>query len=161
MEELVTRKVELDSTYAQAVLGINDDNLRVLNQQLGADIHARGTTVTLRGPVAAVAHATRVLDELESMARRGVPVGPDTVVHATRIMETEAPESVAKILGAEIVARRGKVIRPKPQASAATSTRSTTTPSRSASGLRVRARPTSRWRRRSKRCNPSRSNASS
>ena len=113
MEELVTRKVELDSTYAQAVLGINDDNLRVLNQQLGADIHARGTTVTLRGPVAAVAHATRVLDEIESMARRGVPVGPDTVVHATRIMETEAPESVADILGAEIVARRGKVIRPK------------------------------------------------
>ena len=52
MEELVTRKVELDSAYAQAVLGINDDNLRVLNQQLGADIHARGTTVTLRGPVA-------------------------------------------------------------------------------------------------------------
>ncbi|MDN8577191.1 PhoH family protein [Corynebacterium sanguinis] len=113
MEELVTRKVELDSAYAQAVLGINDDNLRVLNQQLGADIHARGTTVTLRGPVVAVAHATRVLDELESMARRGVPVGPDTVVHATRIMETEAPESVADILGAEIVARRGKVIRPK------------------------------------------------
>ena len=113
MEELVTRKVELDSAYAQAVLGVNDGNLRVLNQQLDADIHARGTTLSVRGRATAVAHATRVIDELESMARRGVPIGTDTVVHATRIMETEAPESVAEMLGAEIVARRGKVIRPK------------------------------------------------
>ena len=113
MEEPLTRKVELDAAQAQSVLGINDDNLRVLNQQLGANLHARGTTVTIRGAASDVAHATRVLEELESMARRGVPVGPDTVVHATRIMETEAPESVAEMLGAEIVARRGKVIRPK------------------------------------------------
>ncbi len=113
MEEPLTRKVELDAAQAQTVLGINDDNLRVLNQQLGANLHARGTTVTIRGAASDVAHATRVLEELESMARRGVPVGPDTVVHATRIMETEAPESVAEMLGAEIVARRGKVIRPK------------------------------------------------
>lgn len=113
MEELVTRKIDLDSAYAQSVLGINDENLRVLNQHLGADLHARGTTVTVRGEEHHVAHVLRVLDELESMARRGVPVTADTVVHATRIMENEAPESVAEILGEEIVARKGKVIRPK------------------------------------------------
>lgn len=109
----VTRKLDLDSAYAQSVLGINDANLRVLNTQLAANIHARGTTLTLRGTEAEVLHAARVVDELESMARRGVPVDRDTVVHATRIMESEAPESAADILGAEIVARRGKVIRPK------------------------------------------------
>lgn len=113
MEELVTRKIDLDSAYAQSVLGVNDENLRVLNQHLGADIHARGTTITVRGEDHRVAHVLRVLDELESMARRGVPITGDTVVHATRIMENEAPESVAEILGTEIVARKGKVIRPK------------------------------------------------
>ena len=113
MEELVTRKIDLDSAYAQSVLGINDENLRVLNQNLGVNVHARGTTVTVRGEDHRVAHVLRVLDELESMARRGVPVTADTVVHAVRIMETDAPESVAEILGAEIVARKGKVIRPK------------------------------------------------
>lgn len=113
MEELVTRKIDLDSAYAQSVLGINDENLRVINQQLAADIHARGTTVTVRGEEFAVAHVLRVLDELESMARRGVPITGDTVIHAARIMETDAPESAAEILGAEIVARKGKVIRPK------------------------------------------------
>ncbi len=113
MQNPVTRKLELDSAYAQAVLGVNDGNLRVLNRQLAADIHARGTTLTLRGDEADVAYAARVVDELESMARRGVPVDPDSVVHAARIMETDTPESASEILGAEIVARRGKVIRPK------------------------------------------------
>lgn len=109
----VTRKLDLDSAYAQAVLGVNDANLRVLNRQLAANLHARGTTLTVRGTEAEVVSAAQVVDELESMARRGVPVDQDTVVQAVRIMEAEAPESASEILGAEIVARRGKVIRPK------------------------------------------------
>ena len=113
MESLVTRNIELDSAYTQDVLGINDTNLRVLNQHLGADVHARGNAVTVRGPAVVVAHALRVLDELESMARRGVPITPDTVTHAISLMEVESPESVAELLGAEIISRRGKVIRPK------------------------------------------------
>lgn len=113
MEPLVTRNIELDSAYTQDVLGINDTNLRVLNQHLGADVHARGNAVTVRGPAVVVAHALRVLDELESMARRGVPITPDTVTHAISLMEVESPESVAELLGAEIISRRGKVIRPK------------------------------------------------
>lgn len=47
------------------------------------------------------------------MARRGVPLGVDTVIQAVRIMEAEAPGSVTNILGEEIISRRGKVIRPK------------------------------------------------
>ncbi|MBC3177796.1 PhoH family protein [Corynebacterium lujinxingii] len=113
MEEMVTRKVELDSAYAQSVLGINDDNLRVLDRYLDVEFHARGTTLSVRGEADQVAHALAVIEELESMARRGVPLGTDTVVEAVRIMEVEAPGSVAEILGEEIIARRGKVIRPK------------------------------------------------
>lgn len=113
MEEMVTRKVELDSAYAQSVLGINDDNLRVLDRYLDVEFHARGTTLSVRGEADQVAHALAVIEELESMARRGVPLGADTVVEAVRIMEAEAPGSVAEILGEEIIARRGKVIRPK------------------------------------------------
>ena len=113
MEEMVTRKVELDSAYAQSVLGINDDNLRVLENQLGVGFHARGTELTVKGHAGQAAHALRVVEELESMARRGVPLGVDTVVQAVRIMEAEAPGAVADILGEEIISRRGKVIRPK------------------------------------------------
>ena len=113
MAELVTRSHELDPEYAQAVLGINDSTLRTLNELLGADLFARGTTVTLRGPVEKVAYAARVLDEIQAMARRGIVITSDAVKHAVDIMATDMPESAAEILGREIIARRGKVIRPK------------------------------------------------
>ena len=113
MAELVTRSHELDPEHAQAILGVNDENLRTLNDLLGADVFARGTNVTLRGPVEDVAYAARVLDEVEAMARRGIVITADAVTHAVDIMASDAPESVADILGQEIIARRGKVIRPK------------------------------------------------
>jgi len=113
MAELVTRSYELDPELAQSVLGVTDENLRTLNEMLGVDLFARGTTVMLRGPVEDVAHATRVLSEIQAMARRGIVITADAVTHAVDIMATDMPESVAEILGQEIVARRGKIIRPK------------------------------------------------
>ncbi|WP_394280498.1 PhoH family protein [Corynebacterium sp.] len=111
--QVISHSVELDSAYAHAVYGTNDDNLRVLNNQLGIDLFARGSTVQLRGPAHLVARGIRVLEELESMARRGVVISPDAVAQAVDITVSEDPESAADILGSEIVARRGKVIRPK------------------------------------------------
>lgn len=113
MAELVTRSFELDPETAQAVLGVTDENLRTLNNVLGVDLFARGTTVMLRGPVEEVAHAARVLSEIEAMARRGIVITADAVTHAVDIMAADMPESAAEILGQEIVARRGKIIRPK------------------------------------------------
>lgn len=113
MAELVTRSYELDPELAQAVLGVTDENLRTLNDVLGVDLFARGTTVMLRGPVEEVAHAVRVLSEIQAMARRGIVITADAVTHAVDIMATDMPESAAEILGQEIVARRGKIIRPK------------------------------------------------
>ena len=55
MEEMVTRKVELDSAYAQSVLGINDNNLQLLDRYLDVSFHARGTTLSVRGTAAHVA----------------------------------------------------------------------------------------------------------
>ena len=113
MAELVSSSYELDPDVAQAVLGVTDGNLRTLNDVLGVDLFARGGSVMLRGPVEKVAHASRVLSELEAMARRGIVITADAVTHAVDIMATDMPESVAEILGQEIVARRGKIIRPK------------------------------------------------
>ena len=108
MAELVTRSYELEPDLAQAVLGVTDEHLRTLNNVLGVDLFARGTTVTLRGPVDEVAHAVRVLSEIQAMARRGIVITADAVKHAV-----DMPGSAAEVLGQEIIARRGKIIRPK------------------------------------------------
>jgi len=111
--QVITRKVELDSVYTQSVLGINDENLRVLDNQIDADFHARGHLVTVTGPDHEVARAVKVLEELESIARRGHVISPDSVKHAVSIVTVEAPQSVAEVLASDIVSRRGRTVRPK------------------------------------------------
>lgn len=110
---IITKKCELDSAYVSSVLGSADDNLRVLNNRLDADLFARGNVVTVTGPDYEVARAAKILDELEAIARRGHAVSTDTVKHTMDMMAVEAPQSVSAALAADIVKRRGKAIRPK------------------------------------------------
>ena len=110
---IITKKCELDSAYVSSVLGSADDNLRVLNNRLDADLFARGNVVTVTGPDYEVARAAKILDELEAIARRGHAVSTDTVKHTMVMVAVEAPQSVSAALAADIVKRRGKAIRPK------------------------------------------------
>ena len=110
---IITKKCELDSAYVSSVLGRADDNLRVLNNRLDADLFARGNVVTITGPDYEVARAAKILDELEAIARRGHAVSTDTVKHTMDMVAVEAPQSVSAALAADIVKRRGKAVRPK------------------------------------------------
>ena len=110
---IITKKCELDSAYVSIVLGSADDNLRVLNNRLDADLFARGNVVTLTGPDYEVARAAKILDELEAIARRGHAVSTDTGKHTMDMVAVEAPQSVSAALAADIVKRRGKAVRPK------------------------------------------------
>ena len=110
---IITKKCELDSAYVSSVLGSADDNLRVLNNRLDADLFARGNVVTVTGPDYEVARAAKILDELEAIARRGHAVSTDTVKHTMDMVAVEAPQSVSAALAADIVKRRGKAVRPK------------------------------------------------
>ena len=110
---IITKKCELESAYVSIVLGSADDNLRVLNNRLDADLFARGNVVTITGPDYEVARAAKILDELEAIARRGHAVSTDTVKHTMDMVAVEAPQSVSAALAADIVKRRGKAVRPK------------------------------------------------
>lgn len=109
----ITRVVELDPAHSQTVLGVNDENLKVLENQLDCEIFVRGTQVTLTGADHEVARAVKVLKELQSIARRGHVISPDSVKHAVGIVTVEAPMSVAQALGSDIIRRKGKSVRPK------------------------------------------------
>ena len=94
------------------MLGINDENPGP-GQSDRRDFHARGHLVTVTGPDHEVARAVKVLEELESIARRGHVISPDAVKHAVSIVTVEAPQSVTEVLASDIVSRRGRTIRPK------------------------------------------------
>ncbi|KQB85109.1 PhoH family protein [Corynebacterium oculi] len=110
---MVAARVILDDAAAPFVLGVNDQHLRVLSDLIDCDFFARGNEVSLTGPGPEVQRAKRALAEMQATARRGVIITPDSVRHTVAIVTAEAPETAAQLAVAEIVARRGKVIRPK------------------------------------------------
>lgn len=84
--DIMTQTYELEPAVAQTVLGTHDDNLKVLENQLAADIFVRGTAVTLTGPTHEIARARKVLDELQAIARRGHVISPESVKQAVAIV---------------------------------------------------------------------------
>jgi phosphate starvation-inducible PhoH-like protein len=96
-----------------ALLGSRDENLRVAEELLDADIHVRGNEVTLSGAPSDIAFAERVFAELVTLAGRGQQVGPDAVRRTVAMLSAGGSESPAEVLSLDIVSRRGRTIRPK------------------------------------------------
>ncbi len=96
-----------------ALLGSRDENLRLAEELLDADVHVRGNEITLSGPPADVAFAERVFSELITLAGRGQEVGPDTVRRTVAMLSAGTAESPAEVLSLDIISRRGRTIRPK------------------------------------------------
>jgi phosphate starvation-inducible protein PhoH and related proteins len=96
-----------------ALLGSRDENLKVAEDLLDADIHVRGNEVTLSGAPSDVAFAERVFAELVTLASRGQQVGTDTVRRTVAMLSAGAAESPAEVLSLDILSRRGRTIRPK------------------------------------------------
>ncbi|GLZ33983.1 hypothetical protein Lesp02_61710 [Lentzea sp. NBRC 105346] len=95
------------------LLGSRDENLRLAEELLDADVHVRGNEITLSGDPADVAFAERVFTELVTLASRGQPIGQDTVRRTVAMLSSNAVESPAEVLSLDIISRRGRTIRPK------------------------------------------------
>ena len=96
-----------------ALLGSRDENLKVAEELLAADIHVRGNEVTLSGAPSDVAFAERVFAELVTLASRGQQLGPDAVRRTVAMLSAGGTESPAEVLSLDIISRRGRTIRPK------------------------------------------------
>jgi phosphate starvation-inducible protein PhoH and related proteins len=111
--EAVRSKMVIPDSAVLALLGSRDENLKVIEDLLAADVHVRGNEVTLSGTSADVAFAERAFGQLVILARRGQQLGPDAV-RATLAMLTQGDgESPAEVLSLDILSRRGRTIRPK------------------------------------------------
>ena len=114
--EAVQSKIVIPDSAVLTLLGSRDENLRVTEDLLAADVHVRGNEVTLSGTPADVAFAERAFGELVTLARRGQQLGPDAVRAALAMLiqgNLENQESPAEVLSLDILSRRGRTIRPK------------------------------------------------
>ena len=109
-----TASIEIPSTTPMvSVLGVRDELLRVIEASVGAEIHVRGTTVTLSGPAGEVAFAERVFDELLALLDSGHGLTADAVRRTVGMLRSGTAERPAEVLSFNILSRRGRAIRPK------------------------------------------------
>ncbi|WP_077352591.1 PhoH family protein [Tessaracoccus flavescens] len=94
------------------LLGPRDDFLRILEEQLQADLHVRGARITLSGEAADVAKAAEVLGELITILRTGQGLTGETVERVIQMSE-DPTAAASEILTQNIVSSRGKTVRPK------------------------------------------------
>ncbi|MBW4721783.1 PhoH family protein [Saccharothrix obliqua] len=106
-------KFAVPDSAVLALLGSRDENLRLAEELLDADVHVRGNEITLSGAPADVAFAERVFSELTTLAGRGQEIGPDTVRRTVAMLSAGTGESPAEVLSLDIISRRGRTIRPK------------------------------------------------
>ncbi len=104
--------VTIPDELVLTLLGSRDENLRVAEELLTADVHVRGNEVTLSGESAEVAFAERVIAELITLASKGT-VTPDAVRRSVSMLSEGNNESPAEVLSLDILSRRGRTIRPK------------------------------------------------
>ncbi|ALG07549.1 phosphate starvation-inducible PhoH-like protein [Kibdelosporangium phytohabitans] len=96
-----------------SLLGSRDENLRVVEELIAADVHVRGNEVTLSGTPADVAFGERVFAELSTLAGSGQPLTADAVRRSIAMLSAGTAESPAEVLSLDILSRRGRTIRPK------------------------------------------------
>jgi phosphate starvation-inducible PhoH-like protein len=97
-----------------ALLGRNDENLRLLEAELALRIVARGNELTLRGDERQVARGARIVEELLARMGAGLPVQSSDVRAALRVLADDADADLKSIfLDAIPVPSRKKQITPK------------------------------------------------
>src|SRR5699024_2748523 len=97
-----------------SLLGRDDEVLRAIEEGFSdVDVHARGNIITLTGPPARVELAEQLIDELGHSAASGHPPAPEAVQRATSIPTASGAERPANVLTMNVLASRGRTIRPK------------------------------------------------
>ena len=94
------------------LLGPSDAFLRILEDQLAADIHVRGARVTISGAADQVAKAAEIVTELVTILRTGQGLTSETVERVIG-MADDPHAAAAEILTQNIVSSRGRAVRPK------------------------------------------------
>src|SRR5690606_37225589 len=111
----ITSRVEFDDPrLAQALAGVQNENLRLLEKTAGVRISHRGTQVTVQDEEEQARLAEKVLRELYDLLRAGYPLYPEDVEQAVRALSERSDPSLREIfLDTILVSGRNRVIAPK------------------------------------------------
>ncbi len=105
-----------DNEEALALAGNHDENLRLIEREVGAHIGARGNEIRVRGTEEQVGRATELIAELRKLLQSGHPITTGEVEYAARLVgsgRAQAEDVLFKDV--VLVTDRGKPIKPHTQ----------------------------------------------
>jgi phosphate starvation-inducible PhoH-like protein len=113
--EPVTARLTLeDNRVALALYGERNANLKLIERETGAQLHARGNELTLVGPDEGVAIARSLVEQLYGMARAGSPISPEDIGRAAVALRADSGVDLREVFQDTIlVAGRARPIAPK------------------------------------------------
>ena len=109
------RKLKLrEGTNTAVLFGHHDRHLKLIEDDLGVRLSARGEELTLDGNPEATRYAERVLTELAGLANDGMLIQPDDVAHALTALR-QSPETPLKELlsNATTIVTKKRFVAPK------------------------------------------------
>ena len=109
------RKLKLrEGTNTAVLFGHHDRHLKLIEEDLGVRLSARGEELTLDGTPDATRHAERVLTELATLANDGMVLQPDDITHALSALR-QSPETPIKELlsSAATIVTKKRFVAPK------------------------------------------------
>lgn len=109
------RKLKLrEGTDTAALFGHHDRHLKLIEDELGVRLSARGEEVTLDGLPEATRQAERVLLELASLTTEGMTLQEDDVTHALNALRQSPEASLREVLnGSTTIVTKKRFVGPK------------------------------------------------
>ena len=115
VREAPERELALGADAAQALFGINDENLRLLEAELDVRISARDQRIFLEGEGESLDVAEKIISELGALASSGYVVDAAAIRTALRVATEQPGESLERFpTDTEIRTSKGRAIRPIP-----------------------------------------------
>jgi len=102
-----------DSSEAQDLFGQHDINLRLIEDNFGVQIIARGCSIEIVGDKNETEQVARVFEELLSLLRSGHAIKSDDVKYAVRMIKGGKELDLDEIASGGISVFSNKIIRPK------------------------------------------------
>jgi phosphate starvation-inducible protein PhoH and related proteins len=109
------RKLKLrEGTDTAALFGHHDRHLKLIEDELGVRLSARGEELTLDGLPEAVRQAERILLELASLTNEGIALQAEDVTHALSALRQSPEASLKEVLGnAATIVTKKRFVGPK------------------------------------------------
>jgi phosphate starvation-inducible protein PhoH and related proteins len=103
-----------DNRVASSLYGERNANLKRIERETGAQLHARGNELTFQGGGEAVEQARRLVEQLYTMVKGGRYVGPDDVTRAAEVLRGDGNANLQQVFSDTIlVSARARPITPK------------------------------------------------